>query len=97
MPIHKLRKSIRWATDPQVCICSTVEVSMGSDAGINHQRLHHQLSPAGAIITVLGQEVGDFPHLLENPRQRILIAALIPSGSFTERRPRAMTSPKFNR
>ena len=69
---------------------------MGSDAGINHQRLPHKLSPAGTKITVLGQEVEEIPHPLENPRQKILMAALMPSGSFTERRPRAMTSPKFN-
>ena len=54
LPMHNLPKNKWWT---QVCLCSTVEVSMRSDAGINDQHLPQHVLTAGAIMTVPGQDV----------------------------------------
>ena len=89
--MHKLGKDQRWAVSFQVCICSSAEVFMGFDVSINYQQLPQHLSTAVTIRTAPNQDVK------KSPRHGTLMGVLMRSGSFTERRPRAMTSPKFNR
>jgi hypothetical protein len=88
--MHKLWKDQRWTPGLQVCIRSTAEVSMRSDAGIYDQQLPHHLTATATLIAAPNQDVK------KSARYLTLMAVQMPSGRFTERRPRAMTSPKFN-
>ena len=63
--MHKPGKNQRWTPGPQVCICSTAEVSMRSDASINDQQLpQHLLAAVTAMTSEPGREekpsIGDF-------------------------------------
>ena len=60
--MHKPGKNQRWSPGPQVCICSTAEVSMRSDASINDQQLPHHLLATVTTMIVPNQDVTKGPR-----------------------------------